>query len=458
MTPAPTGAPPAAEPAAVRVILIDGNAAARAVVQGLLQAEGAHVRAFGLGQQALQALADGGRTDVVLVSRHLPDMGALELLRGVRALPGGAVLPVVLLTGDASESLRLSALEGGFTEVLQRSVPEQLAPHLRALLRRQVELQRARILLVEDSVAMAAATAEALAPLGMEVEHVLHGQQALQRLEQQAFDLVIVDVVLPGSLTGLGLLSAIRSRRDDLAELPVLAYSGYDERARRVEMLRRGANDYVTKPVDGDELRARVTNLVRYWRLLQQVRQQHALLAQQAVTDALTGLHNRHQLDEWGPRHVRRAWRDGQPLTVMMADLDHFKEVNDQHGHDRGDQVLRELAQRLRDQVRPEDMLVRYGGEEFALLLPRLGAQAAAKHAERLRQRVAEQPLAGLALTLSVGVCVWQPPAPGTVALPEEAARILRALLVQADRCLYRAKAAGRNRCELEVLQTVPAL
>ncbi len=438
-------------------MLLDANAAARAVVQGLLQAEGAEVRTFGHGEEALQALADGMRIDFVLVSRHLPDMGALELLRRVRQMPGRALLPMVLITGDVDEPLRLSALEGGFTEVLWRAAPEQLAPHLRALLRRQADLQRARILLVDDSPAMAAVTAEALAPMGMEIEHVLQGQQALERLEQRSYDLVIVDVVLPGALTGLGLLAAIRSRRDDLAELPVLACSAYDERARRVEMLRRGANDYVTKPIDADELCARAANLVRYWRLLQQVRHQHALLARQAVTDALTGLHNRYLLDELGPRYVRRAWRGGEPLAAMMLDLDHFKDINDQHGHDRGDQVLRELAQRLREQVRPEDVLVRYGGEEFALLLPRLGAAVAQAHAERLRQAVAQRPLAGLALTASIGVCVWQPaPTPGAASQAEQAAAVLRGLLMHADRCLYRAKGAGRNRCEIDVIEAAP--
>lgn len=442
-----------------RVALVDSNVAARAVVEGLLRGEGAQVDVFGRGEEALQALGDGLRVDVVLVSRHLPDMGALEVLRRLRQLPGGAVLPVVLIAGDATESLRLSALEGGFTEVLLRAEPKHLAPQLRALLRRQTDLQRVRVLLVEDSPAMAAVTTEALAPLGMEVEHVLRAQQALQCLEQRPFDLVIVDVVLPGELTGLGLLSAIRSRRDDLAELPVLAYSGYDERARRVEMLRRGANDYVTKPIDADELRARATNLVRYWRLLQQVRRQHALLAQQAITDPLTRLHNRYLLDELGPRHVRRAWRGGEPLTAMMLDLDHFKSVNDEHGHDRGDQVLQELAQRLRENVRPDDVLVRYGGEEFALLLPRLSAATAKGHAERLRQMVAQRPLAGLTLTISIGVCVWQPaPTPGAASSAEEAAAVLRGLLMGADRCLYRAKGEGRNRIVMDVIDTVPSV
>ncbi|WP_334154800.1 diguanylate cyclase [Tepidimonas sp.] len=447
------------DPSPVRVALVDSGGAARAVMQGLLRSEGAEVHAFAYGDEALQALADGLRVDLVLVSRHLPDMGALELLRRVRQTPCCAVLPVVLITGDDAEPLRLSALEGGFTEVLLRAVPDQLAPHLRVLLRRQIDRQRGRILLVEDSPAMAAATAEALAPLGMKVEHVLRAHEALERLEQQAFDLVIVDVVLPGALTGLGLLSAIRSRRDDLAELPVLAYTGYDERVRRVEMLRRGANDYVTKPIDADELRARVSNLVRYWRLLQQVRRQHALMMRQAVTDALTGLHNRYLLDDLGPRHVRRAWRGGEPLTAMMLDLDHFKDVNDQHGHDRGDQVLREFAERLREQVRPEDVLVRYGGEEFALLLPRLGPAVAEGHAERLRQAVVQRPLAGLALTVSIGVCVWQPaPSPGASASAEDAAAWLRGLLVCADRALYRAKGAGRNRCVVDVVDTVPSV
>ncbi|WP_334135936.1 diguanylate cyclase [Tepidimonas sp.] len=443
MTTDTAGAPPS-------VVLIDANHAARLVVEQLLADEGVTVHAYARGGEAIRAMDGGVTADLVLVSRHLPDMEAVEVLRRLRALPGRAVLPVILITGDGDDVRRMHALEGGFTDVLLRDRPDHLLPHLRTLLQRHGVQQRARILLVEDSPTMASTTAEALAPLAVEVVAVGDAAAALQRLDAQPFDLVIIDVVLPGPLSGLGLLSALRSRRDDLAELPVLAYSGYDEQARRLEMLRRGANDYLSKPVDADELRARVGNLVRYWRLLQQVRRQYAELARVAVTDALTGLYNRHMLDDLGSRYVHRAWRTGEPLTVMMLDLDHFKAINDQYGHDRGDDVLRAAAQRLKEQVRPDDLLVRFGGEEFALLLPRLGAADAPAQAERLRAALAVRPLAGLPVTVSVGACVWEPPPERARQAEGFASEALRQLLKRADEALYRAKHRGRDRAEIE--------
>ncbi len=445
-------------PSPASVVLIDANHATRLVLEQLLTDEGVAVQSFARGDDALRALDDGHPVDLVLVSRHLPDMGAVEVLRRLRAAPGRAVVPVILITGDSDELRRMHALEGGFTDVLLRDRPDRLQPYLRVLLQRHGTQQRARILLVEDSPTMAATTAEALQPLGVDVVAVGDAAAALQRLEAEPFDLVIIDVVLPGPLTGLGLLSALRSRRDDLAELPVLAYSGYEEHARRIEMLRRGANDYLSKPIDGDELRARVGNLVRYWRLLQQVRRQYAELARVAVTDALTGLYNRHMLDDLGQRYVHRAWRTGEPLTVMMVDLDHFKAVNDRYGHDRGDDVLRAAAQRLQEQVRPDDLLVRFGGEEFTLLLPRLGPADVAAQADRLRSAVAARPLAGLPVTVSVGACVWAPPAERPRRDDGFAGEALRQLIKRADAALYRAKHAGRDRAEIEhVLDPLPA-
>jgi two-component system cell cycle response regulator len=213
-----------------------------------------------------------------------------------------------------------------------------------------------------------------------------------------------------------------------------------DERARAVKALEIGINDILTRPVDPEELAARVKTLVRQKRYTDLLRHTLDNSLELAVTDTLTGLHNRRFMTSQAGALVQRASEGGEPVSALLVDIDHFKRINDTFGHDVGDEVLKEFALRLATNVRGVDLACRYGGEEFVVIMPDTALSDALRIAERLRLHVAGTPFRApglespLSVTISVGVACTE----GAYDSPE-------ALLKRADEAVYEAKAHGRN-------------
>jgi diguanylate cyclase (GGDEF)-like protein len=225
----------------------------------------------------------------------------------------------------------------------------------------------------------------------------------------------------------------------------VIMLTAREDTSDVVAALEAGADDYLTKPYETPELRARVGVAERFVALHEQLESANADLLQQALTDALTGLLNRgaalRRLDE----ELARADRLRAPLAVLMCDIDHFKRVNDAYGHPAGDAVLKEVAWRLKKTLRGYDTVGRYGGEEFILILPGLSMADAQNVSDRLRSMVGSKPVPlggeALGVTVSMGAVVLEP---GTAA---EAGALIKA----ADARLYQAKDSGRNCCRIEL-------
>jgi diguanylate cyclase (GGDEF)-like protein len=241
-------------------------------------------------------------------------------------------------------------------------------------------------------------------------------------------DLILLDVDMP-DMTGF---EVCRQLKKDAATCctPVIFLSGSGGIEDRVKGLDLGAIDFVTKPFDAFELRARVRAALRTKHL-------QDLLRKYALIDPLTELPNRRALDERLQQEWSRLLRHGGHLSVIMADIDHFKDVNDQFGHAVGDDVLRQVARLLADGCRESDMPARYGGEEFMVVAPQIAAQAAMDFAERLRVSICSKPLDAHGTTVPVMVSFGVADNEG-MSTPEE-------LTQAADHALYRAKAAGRN-------------
>ena len=292
------------------------------------------------------------------------------------------------------------------------------------------------VLLVEDSAVIRALVRRMLVAGGHAVVEAAGGAAALTVCRDQQPDVVLLDVEMP-EMSGWDVLAAMKAD-PDLRDVPVVFLTGRSDTTDMVDGLRLGAHDYLRKPCEPTELLARVQAAARVKRLQDELRQRNEDLERISRTDALTGLRNRRHVEEYLAKLTSLARRNLEPIGVLVIDIDHFKSVNDEHGHDAGDAVLREVAGRMQDSVRLEDMVGRWGGEEFLVVLPNTADQGAAELAERLRQVVADTPcrLADgdeVQVTISVGCAA---------SLIDDAGRLVRS----ADAAMYEAKQSGRNR------------
>jgi two-component system cell cycle response regulator len=295
-----------------------------------------------------------------------------------------------------------------------------------------------RVLVVDDRPASSERMAAMLA-----AEHTVEVEkdpsQALFHAAEGNFDLAIVSLSLE-NFDGLRLCSQLRSL-ERTRSVPILALAESDNNARLVRGLEIGVNDYLMRPVDKNELLARARTQIRKKRYTERLRDNVQLSIEMAITDALTGLYNRRYMENHLATLVEQAASRAKPLTVLVLDIDYFKSVNDTHGHDAGDDVLREFALRIRKSIRGIDLACRYGGEEFVIVMPETDMAVATMVAERLRRRIASDPFAiqqgarSVEVTISIGLAALG-------AASDTAAQILK----RADQALYRAKRDGRNR------------
>jgi diguanylate cyclase (GGDEF)-like protein len=287
-----------------------------------------------------------------------------------------------------------------------------------------------------------------LAGAGYRVTAAPDGSEALRILSQEDSPrLAVLDWMMP-SLDGVDVCRAVRrSAREPYRYIILLTAKGHQTEI--IEGLEAGADDYIIKPYDLQELKARLRAGKRILELQQQLVTTREQLRVQATHDALTGLLNRLAILDALEREVVRSNREKRPMAVIMADVDHFKQTNDTHGHQAGDAVLQEVGRRMLSSFRSYDFVGRYGGEEFLVVVPNAELPLAVELAERLRQNVSVEPVnvggAMIAVTLSLGVAA-------SVAGSNHAPELLRC----ADEALYAAKRAGRNRVE-STLSAQPA-
>jgi len=286
-----------------------------------------------------------------------------------------------------------------------------------------------KVLIVDDSADALALARARLGKEGHELVYADGGKKGLAMAESEKPDLILLDVDMP-EMSGFDMCRALKAD-GELCMIPIIFLSGSGGPEDKVKGLDLGAVDYVTKPFDAFELRARVNAALRTKRL-------QDLLIEHAKIDPLTGLANRRRLMERMAQEWARIQRHGGALSFIMVDVDHFKQINDTHGHWAGDRALREIAGAIVAQCRETDLPSRYGGDEFAIVVPNEGASGAAKLAERSRQAVE-------AVRFGVGLETVSTTASFGVADAVGADSPDR-MIQQADEAMYRAKSAGRNR------------
>ena len=299
-----------------------------------------------------------------------------------------------------------------------------------------------RIMLVEDSAVERHEIAGYLQTWNLEFTTAKSGSDAWQALQApEPPDLVLLDWMLP-EIDGIELCRRIRTMGGNGIYIYTVMLTAKDRKSHLLTAMAAGADDYLAKPVDPSELRARILVGKRIIELQQSLRFA-------ATHDFLTKLSNREEILACLKREIARSDREQKPTTIILADLDHFKSVNDSLGHAAGDMVLKEVAERLRADLRPYDFVGRYGGEEFLLILPNCGSVVGLRRADEIRGFVSKAPVtttfAKIPLTVSMGVS----------ATDLREAATAESLLQEADLALYRAKQNGRNRVEVFALKDI---
>ena len=447
-----------------RILVVDDVPANVKLLEVRLLAEYFEVLTAFSGADALEA-CENGKVDVVLLDVMMPEMDGFEVCRRLKADSATAHIPVVMVTALDEVADRVRGLESGADDFLTKPVNDlQLLTRVRSLVRlkmltdelrlrasttRDIGIEellgrkdpvgdrRGRVLLVDERVPAQARIRDMLVAVA-DVDVVAEPQAAFFQAAEGDYDCVLVTTSLSG-FDPLRLCSQLRSLdRTRFLPIVMLAEKGQDDIVLRA--LDLGVNDYLLRPVDEQELTARLRTQIRRKRYNQELRSSVAQTIELAITDGLTGLHNRRYLDSHLQTLFERAASRQRPLSLLISDIDRFKRINDTHGHAAGDEVLREFARRLRKNVRGIDLACRYGGEEFVVVMPDTEQAVAERVAERIRQEIEMLPFgsegaAALDVTVSIGVASISP-----------AADTLEALLKRADGALYEAKKSGRNR------------
>jgi two-component system cell cycle response regulator len=448
-----------------RILVVDDIPANVKLLEARLNAEYFDVVTASNGADALE-ICRAAQCDIVLLDVMMPGMDGFEVCRRLKADPVSHHIPVVMVTALDQPADRVRGLEAGADDFLTKPVSETaLLARVRSLVRlkmvtdelrmraatsREIGIRdpvieaiaetgrNGKILLVDDRPASYERIAQMLvAEHSVDVESV--PQEALFHAADGGYDILLASLGLQ-KFDALRLCGQVRSL-ERTRSLPILLISEPEDNARVLRGLEIGVNDYLLRPIDKNELLARVRTQIRRKRFSERLRDNVQLSMELAVTDALTGLHNRRYMEAHLGSLVEQAAGRGKPLSILILDIDFFKPINDTYGHDAGDDVLREFAMRVRKAIRGIDLACRYGGEEFVVVMPDTDMAVASMVAERLRRRIAGEPFPlaqadqAIEVTISIGIAVLngaQDSAP--------------ALLRRADQALYRAKRDGRNR------------
>ncbi|MBX3478901.1 MAG: PleD family two-component system response regulator [Caulobacter sp.] len=445
-----------------RILVVDDIEANVRLLEAKLTAEYYDVLTACDGPTAL-AIAAAEKPDIILLDIMMPGMDGFQVCRRLKDDPETRHIPVVLVTALDGRGDRIQGLEAGADEFLTKPIDDvMLFARVRSLTRLKLvidELRQreasgrrmgviagaasrlggsgGRILVVDDNERQ---SQRVVAELGVEHRPVVETDPEKALVTARGpVDMVIVNASARG-FDGLRFCASLRSD-EATRHLSILVIVDPDDRPRLVKALEVGVNDLLTRPIDPQELSARCRTQIKRKRYTDFLRQNLDHSLELAVTDQLTGLHNRRYMEGQLSALVKRASMGGDPVAALMIDIDHFKKINDSFGHDVGDEVLREFGIRLASNVRAVDLPCRYGGEEFTVIMPDTRLEDAQRIAERIRLHVAGSPfrVAGgaelLTVTISIGVACTVT----DLDTPET-------LLKRADSAVYEAKHAGRNR------------
>lgn len=421
------------------------------------------------GPEALQKIVDT-KPDIVLLDVMMPGMDGFEVCRQIKANPAVSHIPVVMVTALTDSEDRVRGLENGADDFLSKPVNDvALMARVRSLVRLKMTIDEwrarentasqlgvsdegsnvmnqpvneARVLVIEDMEFESTKIRDTLHRDNDLVQVTTGGLAALQVIPQHDFELIIVSLNLKNE-DGLRLCSHLRAN-ERTRNTPIIMLGNEDDLPRIAHGLEIGAHDYLMRPIDRNELLARVRTQIRRKRFQEKLRANYEISLSMALTDPLTGLFNRRYFEVHLQKILQTARASKKTLGLLYMDIDHFKKVNDTYGHNVGDEILKAFADRIKDSLRSFDLVARLGGEEFVAILPEVSPDMAYLVSERLRRAIADRPVAcsapegQISITSSFGGIVIEG------ATLDDGVNI-QDIIKRADDQLYKAKHDGRN-------------
>ncbi len=450
---------------AARVLVVDDILPNVKLLEAKLKAEFYDVLTATSGQDALDML-EKVIPDIVLLDVMMPGMDGFEVCQRIKENPKTAHVPVVMVTALTDTTDRVRGLQSGADDFLSKPLNDiALLARVRSLVRLKMTVDEwrarestasqlgmteedqsvmtqpvegANILVIEDQSFESDKFVDTLQVDNDNVTVVTSGAEAMKLITEKDFDLMAVSLNLKNE-DGLRLSSYIRST-ERTRSVPILMIGTDDDMQRIAHGLEIGAHDYILRPVDRNELLARVRTQIRRKRFQEKLRATYEISLSLALVDSLTGLYNRRYFETHLQKLLAKSKEDGKKFGLLIMDIDRFKDINDTHGHTVGDEILKIYGERLQYNIRGFDMVARFGGEEFVVLLPDVSQETAYHVGERLRRAISDTPFVcnvadgQLTVTASIGGAIIEP---GDYSVAE--------VLDRADKALYEAKESGRN-------------
>jgi len=418
-----------------KILIIDDSPLMRKLIRQALSPGGHTIFTAGSGREALDVLQTEP-VDLITLDLEMPGMDGYQVCRSLKENDKTRDIPVIIISTRTDAKEKQKGFQYGAVEYYEK--PFQ-ADDLRAFVEDLLQTQHKEagyVAIVLTAPTTAHILRYLLGKRGHQVQWFTSAGQFLAA-QGAAPDLIIMDMCLP-DMSALGLCLKI-NKQESLRFVPKIVLAGKKEKERVFKVLEHGADDYIYSPFDAVELYARVKAHLRARMLHEDLLRKNSLLQTLSITDGLTGLLNRRYLDNRLKAEYARAVREGNPLGYILLDVDDFKSVNDSFGHPVGDQLLQELAHVMNRSCRVSDVIGRYGGDEFALILPNTGYKGLEVVAQRMLNTLCNYGLVvdGRKIPISISL--------GLAAFPESVVNHEQALVELADKALYRAKALGKK-------------
>jgi two-component system, cell cycle response regulator len=447
------------------ILIVDDELFNLKLLRAILSTGPYHTSTASNGEEALKKVGEDA-PDLILLDVMMPGMDGYEVTKRLKNDPDTRDIPIILVTALDGAENKIRGLEAGADEFLNKPVDKaEILARVKSLLRlkRYQDQLKARvhsetrlafppgqegftngktslpaILLVEDNEKDANLIQVQLYGQPYETKRVRSGEEAVSLIQQERFDLVLLDLLLPG-MDGFMVTQRLKES-EETRNIQIVAITCLGDLGSRIKGIELGVDDYLVKPINTHELKIRLNALIKKKAYLDQLQNGYKSAVRSAITDKLTGLYNYAYFTMFLENEIKRSMRHDHAIALIMLDIDDFKSHNDDLGHLAGDQILREFAKLLSANVREIDLCFRYGGEEFAIVLPYTGMSQALAAAERLRQTISDHLfLSGdggtpRKVTASLGIAMHA----GRAGATEEIVR-------KADNALYKAKRAGKN-------------